>query len=74
MALNPISSETLTRCIQHIVVKKHMTYLDAVLYLCDRRGWEPDIIAPHLGEIIKSKLSEDAQRLHFIPRLPQLPF
>jgi len=74
MAVSPLSSEKITQQIQHIVAQQHISYLEAVIYLCEQRGWEPERLAPHLGDVIKSKLAEDAQRLHYIPRQPALPF
>lgn len=73
MPIQPLSSERLTAHIQQIVAKKHMSYLDAVLYVCDQRNIEPEIIAPLLGEKIRAELAEDAQRLHFIPKQSHLP-
>ena len=72
MAVAALSSEKITQQIQRLVSQKRMTYLEAVIHLCEQRGWEPELLAPHLGDAIKSKLSEDAQRLHYIPRQPAL--
>jgi hypothetical protein len=74
MAVSPVSSEKITQYIQHLVTEKRISYLEAVIVLCEQRGWEPELVAPYLGDAVKSKLAEDAQRLHYIPRQPALPF
>lgn len=74
MPIQTLSSEKLTKHIQRIVSTKRLSYMDAVLYLCEQRKVEPEIIAPLLGDIIKSKIAEDAERLHLMPKSPQLPF
>lgn len=74
MAMTPISAEKITQQIQYIVKHKRISYLEAVIDLCEQHGWEPERLAPYLGDVVKSKLAEDAQRLHYIPRQPALPF
>lgn len=74
MPAQPVSSEQFTKHIQRIVTTKSMSYLDAVLYFCEQRRIEPEVVAPLLGDKIKSEISEDAMRLHLIPRTARLPF
>ena len=50
-----------------------MSYLDAVIYYCEQKNYEPELIADKLGDKIRGELATEAQRLHFIPKFNQLP-
>jgi hypothetical protein len=74
MPVETIVSEKLAQHILSLVTDKGMTYLDAVLYFCEQRKIEPELIAPLLGDKIKSELANDAHRLHFLKKSNELPF
>lgn len=59
MPVEAIVSEKLAEQILALVINKGMTYLDAVLYFCEQRKIEPELIAPLLGDKIKSELAND---------------
>ena len=67
------NAETLAQTIEHLVIAKRMSYLDAVIYYCAEKNIEPELIAGDLGDKIRGELANDAQRLHFIPKFDQLP-
>ena len=67
------NAETLAQTIEHLVIAKRMSYLDAVIYYCAEKNIEPELIAGTLGDKIRGELANDAQRLHFIPKFNQLP-
>ena len=67
------NAETLAQTIEHLVIAKRMSYLDAVIYYCAEKNIEPELIAGDLGDKIRGELANDAQRLHFIPKFNQLP-
>lgn len=73
MAMTPLTSEQLTTYIQQLVREKKLTYLDAVLHFCEKRGLEPESIAPLLGDKIRAELTRDAEHLNLIPKTPHLP-
>ena len=66
-------AETLAQIIEQLVIAKRMSYLDAVIYYCEEKNIEPELIAGTLGDKIRGELANDAQRLHFIPKFDQLP-
>lgn len=74
MPVNPLHAETLAHQIHALVNTKRMSYLDAVLYVCEQRNIEPELIAPLLGDKIKFELANEATRLHFLKRRIELPF
>ena len=67
------NAEKLAQTIEHLVIAKRMSYLDAVIYYCAEKNIEPELIAGTLGDKIRGELANDAQRLHFIPKFDQLP-
>ena len=67
------NAENLAQTIEHLVIAKRMSYLDAVIYYCAEKNIEPALIAGTLGDKIRGELANDAQRLHFIPKFDQLP-
>jgi len=73
MAIPTFTAEKIAQTIEHLVVLKRMTYLDAVIYYCAQNNIEPELIARSLGDKIQGELANEAQRLHFIPKFNQLP-
>jgi hypothetical protein len=73
MTIPTFTAEKLAQTIEHLVVLKRMTYLDAVIYYCAQNNIEPELIARSLGDKIRGELANDAARLHFIPKFNQLP-
>ena len=67
------NAETLAQTIERLVIAKRMSYLDDVIYYCEEKNIEPELIAGKLGDKIRGELANDAQRLHFIPKFNQLP-
>lgn len=74
MPVDPLHAESLAHQIQTLVQEKRLSYLDAVLYICEQRNIEPELIAPLLGDKIKFELASEATRLHFLKRRIELPF
>ena len=69
----PASAEKIAQVIERLVVAKRMSYLDAVIYYCEQKNYEPELIADKLGDKIRGERATEAQRLHFIPKFNQLP-
>jgi len=73
MSLKIHNSEAFAGHIEHLVATRHLSYLDAILLFCEKRGIEPDAIAPFINDKIKTALSQEGQRLHLLPRMNALP-
>jgi hypothetical protein len=59
--------------IESTVTANKMTYMDAVIDLCDRNGVELEEVRKFISPVIKSKLEAEAMRLNFLPRGNELP-
>ena len=72
--LIPEKSEIIAKTIEQYVITKRMSYLDAVIYFCEQRNVEPQLIADRLGDKIRGELASEAAKLHYIPKSNELPF
>ncbi len=72
--LIPEKSEIIAKTIEQYVITKRMSYLDAVIYFCEQRKIEPQLIADRLGDKILGELASEASQLHYIPKSNELPF
>ena len=43
-----------------------LTYMDAILYLCEKNNIDPEDTKKYISPVIKDKLEADAIRLNFI--------
>lgn len=48
-------------------------HLDAVVTYCDENNLEIEVAITLINDVLKSKIHEDAQELHYIKRSSQLP-
>lgn len=59
--------------IERTVIDKRITYLDAVVWYCEKNGLEIDVAAKLLNTTIKGKLEVEAQDLNFLAKGARLP-
>ena len=71
--LNLFTSERYNSEIEEIVIRTKMSYLDAMLYHADENGLESETVAGLIYVKTKTKLREEAEILHFMPKTSKLP-
>jgi hypothetical protein len=71
--LNIYTSERYNSEINEIVTRTKMSYLDAMLYHAEEHGLESETVAGLVNVKTKTKLREEAEVLHFMPRTAKLP-
>ena len=49
-----------------------MTYMEAVLYICDEKDIEPARIVRFIDKGLKEKIQIDAEELHYLPKSSRL--
>ena len=59
--------------IERTVIDKRITYLDAVIWYCEKNKLEIDLDGKLLNTTIKSKLEVEAQDLNFLAKGARLP-
>ena len=71
--LNMYTSEQYNIEIEELVEKTSMSYLDAMLYHAEENGLESETVAGLINVKTKTKLREEAEKLHFMPKTSKLP-
>ena len=61
------------KLIEGTVTKKRLSYMDAVIHLCESYEVELEEVRKFISPVIKNKLEAEAMRLNFLPRGNELP-
>ena len=67
------TSEKYNEEIEEIVERTSMSYLDAMLYHAEENDLESETVAGLVNTKTKTKLREEAEQLHFMPKTSKLP-
>ena len=73
MSLNVLTKANFSIIIEKIVKAKQISYIDAIVYYCEKNEMEIESAAKLVTPTIKSKLKVEAQELHFLPQTSKLP-
>jgi len=57
-----------TKLIESTVSELRITYMEAILHLCDKNNIEPEDVKKFISPIIKTKLEAEAMQLNFLPK------
>ena len=71
--LKIISPQDFTITIEHIKKSINMTYMDAIQYYCEQNNIELETIGKLVQGALKSKVREEAENLHFLPKPTRIP-
>ena len=63
-----------SKLVEKTVIEKRLTYMDAILWLCEKHTIEPEDVKKFISPIIKDKLEAEARKLNFLPRTNELVF
>lgn len=58
--------------IQSLVLAKEMSYMDAILFLCEKYSVEPELMAKCLSKPIIQQLKEEGESLNLLPKSQKL--
>lgn len=59
--------------VENHVKKYEVSYIDAVLAVCERYGMEPQFAAKFLSKPIIEKIKAEGQELNLLPKKTRLP-
>ena len=62
-----------TKMIEDTVVMKRLSYMDAIIDLCEKNSLEVEDVKKYISDPIKEKLEAEAMKLNFLPRSSTLP-
>lgn len=53
--------------------KKKLSYIDAVVHICDETNIDPIDVKKFLSNIVKNKIEAEARALNYLPKINTLP-
>ena len=68
MAEDFLSKSRFSKMIEEAVLEKKMSYMDAILDICEKNKIEPEDVRKFVSPIIKDKLEAEAMSLNLLPK------
>jgi len=65
---NFLTKSKFTKLIEATVTETKLSYMDTILYLCEKNDIEPEDVKKFISPIIKDKLEAEAMQLNFLPK------
>jgi hypothetical protein len=59
--------------VEDIVHKKKLSYIDAIVDLCDNINIDPEDVSKFISNILKDKVEAEARSLNYLPKQNTLP-
>ena len=69
-----INPEQISNTIERMVSTRNITYMDAVLELCEEHSVDASLIAKHLSKTIIENIEKEAMEVNLMPKKKSLPF
>jgi len=67
-----LSKSKFSKMIEESVVQKKLSYMDAILDICDKNDIEPEDVRKFVSPIIRDKLEAEAMSLNLLPKTNSL--
>ena len=65
---NLLTKASFTQIVEDLVHKEQMTYIEAILHLCEERGIDPADVGKLVTPAIKSKLEVEGMAANLLPK------
>ena len=65
---NFLTKSKFTKLIETTVSELKISYMDAVLHLCEENDIEPEDVKKFISPIIRDKIEAEAMNLNFLPK------
>jgi hypothetical protein len=63
-----LTKALLARKVEHLVKTEHLSYVEALMQICDETGIDPEDIAKQVTGALKDKVAVEAMDRNIIPR------
>jgi hypothetical protein len=63
-----LTKSKFSKLIENTVAELRISYMEAILYVCDKNDIEPEDVKKFVSPIIKDKLEAEAMELNFLPK------
>ena len=70
---NFLTKKKLTKMIEETVKSLELTYIDAVVHICEKNKIEIEDIGKYLTPVIKQRIEFEGQNLNMLPKGNTLP-
>ena len=67
-----LNKSKFTKLIEKTVSELRISYMDAILHLCEKNDIDPQDVNKFISPIIKGKLEAEAMKLNFLPKTNSL--
>jgi hypothetical protein len=71
--LHFLTKAKFTKMVEDCVIENRISYMDAVIHLCEQNELEIEDMRKFISSVIKDKIEAEAMRLNFLPRQNTLP-
>tara|TARA_B100000745_G_C20009544_1_gene342982 strand:- start:242 stop:463 length:222 start_codon:yes stop_codon:yes gene_type:complete len=61
-----LTKKKFTSSVEHLVIDKHLSYIDAIIYFCQENHLEPDSVKGLITPPLKEKIKAEAVGLRFL--------
>lgn len=68
-----LTKNKFTKMVEDTVRLKRLSYMDAIVHLCEENNIEIEDVKKFVSPVIKNKVEAEAMKLNFIPRGNELP-
>lgn len=68
-----LNKSRFTKMIEDEVIDKKMSYMDAIIHVCETHDIDLDDVRKYISSNIKDKLEVEAMNLNFLPQTNKLP-
>jgi hypothetical protein len=69
-----INPNQISSLIEQMVSKKGISYMEAVLAICEEHSLDASLIAKHLSKPIIENIEREAMEVNLLPKKKSLPF
>jgi hypothetical protein len=69
-----LNKQKFSMLIEETVLKDKISYMDAIIEVCERNNIELEEVKKFVSPAIKDKLEAEARQLNYLPKLNSLPF
>ena len=67
-----LTKSKFSKMIEESVIDKKLSYMDAILEICEKNNIEPEDVRKFVSPIIKDKLEAEAMSLNLLPKTNSL--
>ena len=71
---NILTTQIMTQLVEKLVSEERMSYMEAVLNICEERQIDPLDIGKLIGPTIKAKIEAEAMSANLLPKSNMLSF